>query len=279
MKGFMNDTLFRTGAVMFLLLVCLFLAGEWLVPHGPFDMAAEPFQLPSGAHLLGTNDSGQDILASLARAGWNSLLFGLVASLTALLLGTLAGVIAAVKGGWVDIILMRTGDTLLMIPSIMLLILVAAVLRTEPITIGIILGLISWPTIARGLRAQVLSLMQKGYVRVSREMGGSLFHVARTHLLPELYPIMVVGFSAKFRMAVFMEATLAFLGLVDPARKSLGMMIRFALKYYYLDSFWNWILPVLLVLSLLIMSVTFIALSVESGLDRNLRFRSWSSEL
>lgn len=276
---FPGDVLFRTGASLFLFLILLFLAGEFLVSGSPFDMAAEPFLLPSWTHPLGTNDGGQDILASLARAGWNSLFFGLAASLTALLFGTLAGVTAAVRGGWIDILLMRAGDALLMIPSIMLLILVSAVIRTEPITIGIILGLISWPTIARGLRAQVLTLMQKGYVQVSREMGGGLIHVGKTHLLPEIYPIMVVAFSAKFRMAVFMEATLAFLGLMDPARKSLGMMIRFALKYYYLDAFWNWMIPVLLVLSLLIMSVTFIALSVESGLDRNIRFRSWSNEL
>jgi peptide/nickel transport system permease protein len=91
------------------------------------------------------------------------------------------------------------------------------------------------------------------------------------HLVPELYPLYLVGFAAKARMAMFMEASLAFLGLFEPTRKSLGIMISYALKYYYMDIWWNWLFPPILCLSLLIMTVTFLAISLEKVLDPRLR--------
>lgn len=89
--------------------------------------------------------------------------------------------------------------------------------------------------------------------------------------MPELFPLYVIGLVAKTRMAMFMEASLAFLGLFDPTRKSLGMMIGYALKYYYLDIWWNWLLPPIVVLTLLISSVTFLAISLERVFDPRLK--------
>jgi peptide/nickel transport system permease protein len=89
--------------------------------------------------------------------------------------------------------------------------------------------------------------------------------------MPEMFPLYLIGFAAKARMAMFMEASLAFLGLFDPSRKSLGMMISYALKYYYMDIWWNWLLPPIGCLSLLIMTVTFLAISLEKVLDPRLK--------
>jgi peptide/nickel transport system permease protein len=89
--------------------------------------------------------------------------------------------------------------------------------------------------------------------------------------MPEMFPLYLIGFAAKARMAMFMEASLAFLGLFEPSRKSLGMMIGFALKYYYMDIWWNWLLPPIVCLSLLIMAVTFLAISLEKVLDPRLK--------
>ena len=86
-----------------------------------------------------------------------------------------------------------------------------------------------------------------------------------------MFPLYLIGLAAKTRMAIFMEASLAFLGLFDPSRKSLGMMIAYAVEYYYMDIWWNWLLPPIVCLSLLIMAVTFLAISLEKILDPRLK--------
>ena len=102
-------------------------------------------------------------------------------------------------------------------------------------------------------------------------MGASGAYIIARHLMPELFPLYLIGFAAKARMAMFMEASLSFLGLFDPSRKSLGMMISYALKYYYLDIWWNWLIPPILCLTLLIMAVTFLAVSLEKVFDPRLK--------
>jgi peptide/nickel transport system permease protein len=114
---------------------------------------------------------------------------------------------------------------------------------------------------------------QRLYVKAAYQIGGGTFYVLRRHLIPELFPLFLIGFAAKARMAVFMEASLAFLGLMDPSHKSLGIMINRAMQYYYLDVWWNLLLPPVLCLSLFIISVTFLAVSMERVFDPRLRLR------
>jgi peptide/nickel transport system permease protein len=189
----------------------------------------------------------------------------------ALVIGIVAGAPAGWIGGALDTILMRCADVLLAIPSIMILILAAALFRPNPWILAIILAGFMWPTIGKAIRAQTLSLKQSLHVRAVSQMGGSNGYIICHHLLPELYPLYLIGFAAKARMAMFMEASLAFLGLFDPGRKSLGMMISYALKYYYMDIWWNWLLPPVLCLSMLIMTVSFLAISLEKILDPRLK--------
>jgi peptide/nickel transport system permease protein len=108
-------------------------------------------------------------------------------------------------------------------------------------------------------------------VKAAAQIGGSNWYIIRRHLMPEMFPLYLIGLAAKTRMAMFMEASLAFLGLFDPSRKSLGTMIAYAVKYYYMDIWWNWLLPPIVCLSLLIMAVTFLAISLEKVLDPRLK--------
>ena len=132
-------------------------------------------------------------------------------------------------------------------------------------------GLLNAAGIDTMRRAQTLSLRESLHVRAAAQMGGGNWYIIRRHLMPEMFPLYLIGFAAKARIAMFMEAALAFLGLFDPSRKSLGMTIGYALKYYYLDIWWNWLLPPIACLSLLIMTVTFLAISLEKVLDPRLR--------
>jgi peptide/nickel transport system permease protein len=266
-----RDPWFAVGGTLFLLFAALAFFGPLLAPHDPFAMEYTPFARPSTAHLLGVNDCGQDILSELLYAVRNTVFFGVVCASAGLCLGVLLGLLSGWLGGLLDLSLMRLADVLLAVPSVMVLILVSAVFRPHPLLLALLLALLTWPSTSKSIRAQTLIVRESLHVRAAVQLGGSSWHIISRHLLPELFPLYLIGFSAKYRMAVFMEASLAFLGLIDPSRKSLGMMIQYAMKYYYMNIWWNWLLPPVAVLSLLIMTITFVVISLEKVLDPRLR--------
>lgn len=266
-----KDPWFVTGAGLALILAALMLTGPYLAMHDPHDMSFRPLAPPSPEHWLGVNDGGMDILSELLYGIRNTVSFGLLTGVTALLVGMAIGLVCAWFGGWVDHFLMRISDILLAIPAVMILILVAAFFRPSPLTLGLILAALSWPTTAKAIRAQALVVKKGLHVQAARQMGASGVYIIWRHLVPELFPLYLIGFTTKARMAMFMEASLSFLGLFDPSRKSLGMMISYALKYYYLDIWWNWLIPPILCLTLLIMTVTFLAISLEKVFDPRLK--------
>ncbi len=266
-----KDPWFLSGMTLALFFVGVALLGPLLAPFDPWNMDFEPLATPSAIHLLGVNDGGQDIFSELLYAVRNTLLFGLISAAAALSLGVLAGAVSGWFGGVVDLVLMRLADVLMATPAIMVLILVAALFRPSPLFLALILAGLIWPTIGKTIRAQILSLKESLHVRAARQMGGGSAYILRRHLIPEMFPLYLIGFAAKARMAMFMEASLAFLGLLDPSRKSLGMMINYALGFYYLDIWWHWLFPPILCLSLLIMMVTFLAISLEKVIDPRLK--------
>jgi peptide/nickel transport system permease protein len=267
----LKDPWFTVGGSLFLVFTSLAFWGPLLSPYDPFAMDHVPFARPSSAHLLGVNDCGQDILSELLHALRNTVLFGLVCASVSLVIGIFVGLTAGWMRGLTDMVLMRGADILMAIPSIMLLILISALFRPPHLVLAVILALIIWPNFSKSLRAQTLIVRESLHVRAAAQIGGGTWYVITRHLLPEMFPLCLIGFSAKCRMAMFMEASLAFMGLIDPSRKSLGMMIHYALKYYYMDIWWNWLLPPVLCLSLLIMTVTFLVISLEKVLDPRLR--------
>lgn len=270
-KRLLNEGWFLAGAVLALMLALLYAAGVWLSPYDPYDNSFAPLLPPSPAHWLGVNDGGMDIFSELAQGLGNTLVFSLLAGAVGLALGVAAGLVSAWEGGRVDNALMRLADVLMAVPPVMIMIVAAAFFRPSSLILALTLALISWPTTARAIRSQALVVKQSLHVRAAREMGGTGRYIIAMHLLPELFPLYIIGFVAKIRMAVFMEASLAFLGLFDPGRKSLGLMIRYALQYYYLDIWWNWLLPPVFCFTLIVMSVTFLAVGLEKIFDPRLK--------
>ena len=260
-----------TGMGLALLLFFLVLLGPPFAPHDPNNMSFRPLSPPSTENWLGVNDGGMDIFSELLYGVRNTVGFGLLAGLVSLLLGVVVGLAAAWFGGVLDQIIMRLADILLAIPAVMILIMTAALFRPSPVTLALILSIMIWPTTAKGIRAQALVVKNRLHIHAARQMGASGAYIIARHLLPELFPLYLIGFATKARMAMFMEASLAFLGLFDPSRKSLGIMISYALKYYYLDVWWNWLLPPVFLLTLLIMTVTFLAISLEKVFDPRLK--------
>jgi peptide/nickel transport system permease protein len=270
-RQLLNDPWFVCGACLLLFMTAAAFIGPLATAYDPRDISFIPLAPPSAAHWLGVNDGGMDILSELLFSLRNTLVFGLVAASAGLGLGVAVGLISAWFGGWIDQICMRLADVILAVPAVMILILLATFMRPSPVVLALTLAALAWPTTAKGVRAQALAIKESLYVRAARHMGGTGRYIITRHLLPELFPLYLIGFSAKARMAMFMEASLAFLGLFDPGRKSLGIMISYALQYYYLDIWINWLLPPILCLSLLIMAATFLAVSLEKVFDPRLK--------
>jgi len=270
-QEFAKDKIGVAGLVLILFLFTTAILAPVIAPHDPWDYSAPSFQPPSREHLLGTNDIGYDIASELLWSLRTSILFGIAVASITCTIGLVLGVSAALIGGMYDMTVMRLADALLAIPTIMILILIAAYFKPSTTVLIIALSLVLWQTIARGVRAQTLSLKTKLYVKAAKNAGAPTSYIMYKHIMPELFPLYAMGFVTKARIAVFMEAGLSFLGIFDPTTKSLGIMMSYAMRYLYLDVWWNWLLPPVFALSLLIVSLGLIAYAIEEIFDPRLR--------
>lgn len=226
---------------------------------------------PSGEHLLGTDDLGQDIAAKLIHGARTSLMIALGVALLSALISVIIGGSAAMVGGTYDRVCMRAVDAVISLPSVIVMILVAAYLRPDMGLLIILISLFSWPGGARIVRSQVLSLRERLYVAAARAFGASRRYILLRHILPDLGPIIVAVMIQDARRAVLMEAGLAFLGVSDPMVVSWGRMMKQAMSFTYLDVWKWWLVPAGVMLSLTLVGLSLIAASLERAMDPRLK--------
>lgn len=261
----------KAGGVVLLLIIAVALLAPLLATHDPHQQTTASLLSPSLSHWLGTNHVGQDIWSRLVFGARTSLLVGFGVGILSTLLATLFGVSAALVGGLYEKVMMRLVDAFIVIPMVIVIILVAAYLRPSVLVLVVLLSLLSWQGGARILRAQALSLKERGHVVAARCFGARTWYIAWRHIVPDLGPILLVDFIYTVRRAVFMEAGLAFLGIGDPTVISWGMMMRDALRFSYLDVWLWWLVPTGIALSLTIVGLTFVGHAAEPVIDPRLR--------
>lgn len=261
----------QTGMAILLVVVVLAILAPVTSRYDPSQQSIASLLSPSQSHWLGTNHVGQDIWSQLVYGARTSLLVGFSVGILSLLLSILFGVSAALIGGLYDRVVMRVVDALIVIPMVIVVILVAAYVRPDVTAIIFLLSALSWQGGARVMRAQALSLKERGHVRAAVAFGASRFYVAKRHLVPDLAPILLVELIHGVRRAVFMEAGLAFLGIGDPLLVSWGTMMHDALRFSYLDVWQWWLVPAGVALSLTIVGLTFVCHAAESVIDPRLR--------
>ncbi len=261
----------KAGVCLLALVALLAALGPPLSPD-PARETVNVLQAPSGEHLLGTNEVGQDVWARLASGARTSALVAVGAGALSTLLSALVGISAGLAGGGLyDRAAMRIVDALLVVPALVMLILLSAFLQPGLPGLILLISLLHWQGGARVLRSQTLSLKERPHVFASRAFGAGPGHVALRHILPDLGPLLVVSFIHRARAAVFMEAGLAFIGITDPGMVSWGTMIRNALGFYYTAAWSWWLLPPGLCLSLLILSFLFLGHSLEVVMEPRLK--------
>jgi peptide/nickel transport system permease protein len=237
--------------------------GSAVYPVDPLKMVGPPEQPPSEKFPLGTDSWGRDLLALLLHGIKNSFYIGVTAAAIALAIGLTIGVISGFKGGLVDGFLMLVTDIILVLPSILIMMLIAAYLKERnPFFVSLIIGLTSWPWLARAIRSQVLSLKEREFIQMSRMAGLSDAKIIWEDLLPNMASYTFMAFVLLMSGAMIAEAGLSMIGLGVTKGISLGIILYWAqLLESVRRGMWWWFGPpgaclVLLATSLLLLSTS-----------------------
>ncbi len=258
------------GGILLALIAGAVLAPQ-LAPYRPEVLAGGALQPPSGQHLLGTNHLGQDIFSQILWGGRDSLTVAGAAATLAVVAGTAVGVGTGLVGGLADTVAMRVVDVFLGIPRLPLLILVAAMVGANRVSLSVVIAAMTWPVVARLLRGRTMSLRQRGFVSAARGFGGGLGYLMARHLVPALGPLVISSFILVAANAVLLEASLAFLGLGDPSGSSWGLMLNKALLQpglYFTPVWLWWVLPAGFAITAAVLGLSVLGVGLEPLVNR-----------
>ena len=276
--------------ILVVMIVSAFLA-PLIAPQNPYDPAQLDMwksELPpiwmEGAewpYLLGTDTQGRDMLSVMLYGTRTSVMIGITSVAFSLMIGLTIGLIAGYFGGFVDNLLMRIGDVVLSIPTILIAILVSAVVRQmlppdlreigASAVLVLAITISGWVQYARTVRAQTIVERGKEYVMAARLLNVPARRIMARHILPNTLTPVLVAATLSFGMAILTEATLSFLGIgMPPGQPSLGTLIRIGNQYLFSGMWWIVIFPVLQ-LSLLVISVNLLGDWLRDALNPKLR--------
>jgi peptide/nickel transport system permease protein len=255
------------GMAILIGLLLFWLIGSRLVdPRGSRPLSAPPDMEPSAEYWLGTDTAGRQLLPVLIEATPRAFEVGLLAGFVGLMIGTVLGFMAGYFGGLTDTVIGGLADTLLPIPALAVLVVIASTIKTT-LTVEImalIVASLAWMTPTRTIRAQVLTMRERGYVEIARLSGLSDMQIIFKELLPNLLPYLAASFVSAVGAAVLASLGLEALGLGPQNEPTLGMTIFWSLYYgALLRGMWWWWGGPLVVIVLLFTGLFLVA----SGLD------------
>jgi peptide/nickel transport system permease protein len=265
-----HDRMALLGILVLAAILLMAIFAPLLSPYSPTEYTGRIFSSPSNDHLLGTDSMGQDIWTRLLFGARTSLLVAASVALLASSLSVLIGASSALVGGLYERFWMRIVDVMICLPTIIVMILIAAYFRPHLPLLILLISAFTWPGGARIVRSQVLTLKERMHIYAARTFGADQRHILKNHIVPDISPIIASMMIQDARRAVFMEAGLAFLGVSDPLIISWGKMMHQALAFTYLDVWKWWLLPTGILLSLTLVSLSFLGVSLEAAMDPRL---------
>ncbi len=267
----------RTGIIILLFVGLLAVVGPVLLPFHPTNFGTSKssiLQGPSVQHWLGTDELGRDVFRQFLQGARISLLVGITATLIAMIVGSLIGLVSGYAAGFTDVLMMRVTDFFLVLPTIPLVIVLAAIFGTHLAVIILVIGLTGWPPIARIVRSQVLSLRERQFVTRVHSMGSSSVRIIGVHILPNVAPLIFANAVLVVAGCILSEATLAFLGLGDPTETSWGTMLHFAFTIGAVGrGAWWYFIPPGLGIVVVVLGFTLAGNSLDRILNPRLRER------
>lgn len=204
-----------------------------LFPGDPLSIVARPFIWPGEdrAYPLGTDALGRDMLAGIVHGVNISLRVGIAATALGLAIGISIGATAGYFGGWTDSVLSRIIEIFQTLPNFVMLIVIIAIAQPSLTTLSFSIAIVTWPTMARLVRAEFRSIREKDYVMAARSLGYGHIRIILSEILPGALPAIIVTSSVMIAGAILMESALSFMGLGDPNVISWGSMIGAGREY------------------------------------------------
>lgn len=245
--------------------------GPLFYPFAADQKVGSLYDAPSAQHILGTENFGYDVLAVLMASTRNSLVVGLLAGTTAVLIGVAIGILAGYVGGWLEELLMGVTNIVLAIPSIVILILISIALQSSNIPflkgvggLSLVIGITSWPWTARAVRAQASSIASREHIDVSKLSGARTPSILVRDVLPYLASYAVMAWVLQLASAILAESTLSMLGLGPSGTPTLGKQLFWALAFQAVatGAWWAFLPPVIV-----LTSISFGLLFLQSSLD------------
>jgi peptide/nickel transport system permease protein len=263
------------GGALVLLLAMTAALAPGIAPYDPVAVdAAQSLEPPSGAHWLGTDDLGRDVLSRVIWGARISLSVGLISVSIGFLVGVSVGLAAGYLGGTVDLIAMRAIDALLAFPALVLAISITAALGPQIQNAMIAIGVVAIPIYARLTRGQVLSVRRREYVTAARTLGASGLRIVLRHIFPNIANPLIVQATLSTALAILAEAALSFLGLgSQPPTPSWGQDINYSQRYLSNMIWWMSIGPGMAIF-LAVFAFNFLGDALRDALDPQLRRRA-----
>jgi peptide/nickel transport system permease protein len=229
---------------------------------------------PSSAYLLGTDFSGRSVLVLVAWGARISLLVGLASTVISMVLGTVVGIASGHYKGLIGAALERLTDWFLVIPFLPLAVVLATILGPTLKNVIVVIGITSWPSTARLVRAQTLSVEARPYLERARALGGGDWHQMRRHVLPNVMPLVLANTTLTVAVAILSETTLSFLGLGPANNVSWGTILEDAFGNAAISQgAWWWLLPPGLCVVIVVLAFTLVGRALEVVVDPRIRER------
>ena len=260
------------GLTVLLALCVLAAFPNFFSPYDPTVSVGARMSPPSWAHILGTDDVGQDVLSEVIWGTRGSLIIGSFATLIAVLIGALVGLVSGFYGGLKGEFMMRVTDIFLVLPALPLMIVLAAVLTPSMWNVALVIGVTGWTGTARIVRSAVISLKERTYIYRARAVGCSDRRIILTHLLPDVVPLIFANAVIVAAFAVASEAFLSFLGLGDLSVISWGSILYFAfnLGAFTNGAYWYFMPPGILIVAT-VLAFTGVGYGLDEVLNPKLR--------
>ena len=225
-------------------------------------------------HYWGTDHKGLDVFSLTMHGARASLIVGIVATAISVLLGTAIGLAAGYFGKVTDEVLMRVTDFFLVLPWFPLMIVLMAILGQKFIWVVVVIGITSWPSTARVVRSQVLTVKERQFIVRAKCVGASDGHIIKTHILPNVLPLIFANTVLLIAIAIFNESFLDFFGLGDPTVISWGAMLEAAYDFdAFLKGAWWWIGAPGAAIVLMVLSFSLVGYAIDDVLNPKLRRR------
>lgn len=268
LRRFCRHKLAVAGAVFLTIVVLCALLAPWIAPYDPVQIQDAFGAAPSAKYLLGTDQSGRDVLSRLIYASRVSLLVGVASTGIAMVIGVVLGLVSGYFGGWMDMVLMRITDMVMAFPYIMLILVVASLVGPGMWNIIFILGFLNWPGVARLVRGNVLAIKESNYIKAAKVSGLSTPRILFGQILPNTVAPILVNATSGIALAILDEAALSFLSMgVQPPAASWGNMLNGAQSLTILTSQpWLWLPPGLAIV-LTVLSINFMGDALRDALD------------